>query len=465
MTNNKPTIAELIAGVKEHFDLEVDASQITDEIYEKATKSAERGASMRAMASTLRYYLLGKAKEESSTKEVIPGVKGVFVGSKDIASKTTPIGKNKSSSTFLLSQGDDNKLRLFTDPNTPSMFGRIKESLFGPLMEMDLTLTPAKTGDRVYTSPKDEKPLDKKFEIDTGMIEAYDSRGVASLEDYSDCAFVGTIRNIKLTPVPPWEQSEYNTEEYPMFVGGRPVFTIYMESEEGEPVVKCMSGVRHLSVPFIDIEDFDIMYDEAAFDNTESKDSDYAHVFDSEAIDAMGDYLSSEVTPMFSGRKVVIFGTKMHSNDVSKTDDDGNPVTTTFVDMSIAGMMDVGNEPNIIEVMSAKDKVKAAKAAKSKKAAPKKNVEADKMAKRKELVGKVVTAMRDATNVQLVREMNDEIYFIGVEDEVILEMIQGELEAQGIVVPDEPDEEPEQEFEPEAEVETPEEDDDIRGDE
>jgi hypothetical protein len=304
---------------------------------------------------------------------------------------------------------------------------------------MDITLTPAKTGDRVYTSPKNEQPLDKKFEIDTGLIEAYDAKGLASLDNYTDAAFVGTIRSIRLVKVPTWDQSEYNTEEYPMFVGGRPVFSIQMEAEEGEPVVKCISGLRHLSIPFIDVEDFDIMFDEAAFDNTESSDATYKHVFDSDAVDAMGEYLATEVTPMFSGRRVVVFGTQMQSNDVNKTDNDGNPIVTTYVDMSLAGMMDVGNEPSIIEVMSAKDKVKAAKVAKGKKAAPTVDKEAEKMEMRKGLVAKTVTAMKEATNVQIVREMNKEVYFKGVEDEVINGMIQDELTAQGIVVPDEPE--------------------------
>lgn len=457
------TKPELAAAVKENFGLEIEEATITDEMFESATRSAKGTPSMRQMASRIRFFMIGKKKEASVEKEMIPEVTGTFVGSRDIASKNVPLGTNKSSSTLFLKKCDDEVLRVFTDPNTPSDFGRVKESLFGNLVTVDMELSPNKY-DGFYVSAKNQEIVEKNFQIDTSMVEAYDINSIGKVDDYSDCALVGTIRAIRLTRVPTFNQSLINTEDYPMFVGGVPIFTVYLESEDGEPVVKCHASMRHLSKMFVDVEDFEELFDEELFDTDEAKtktDDGIEYEFNRDVVDEMGDYMDDEVTPSMFGRKVIFFGTKSRDNDVTKENDDGEKVTTTFVDFEIAGMIDVAGEPRIVEVKSAKDKVKdakeAKKAAKAGKSSKKKNadVEAKRKAARMELIEVAITAMKQETTVDIVRKMSAPEAFKGVEDEVIAGMISEKMAEMGIEVPEEtPEEVPEEEPAKEAPAKT-----------
>lgn len=408
--NTKPTVAELIAAIKEHNDLEVTPEEITEEIYESATKGYERGVSLKSMANRVRFYLAGSNKEDVEKETV--DVTGVFVGSKDIATENKPLGKNKAQTISFLQQCDDGYFRVFGEPNTPSHFKGFKKKNFGALVESEFNFTKNSKG--TFVTPEKVNVLDKGFELDTGNIKAYEISALPELENFTPCAVYGTLSSIKPLRVPPWEQDKYEDEDYPLVINKNPVFTVFLQAdaEEGEPIVKGSVNPTHLSKPYITLDDFDAIWPLPE---------------DLKDIDA-DDFLQDEITAMYNGVEVILIGQKKRA-----TEYDDN----IFVDIDVTAIIPVGNAPSIIEVASGAERAKAAKA---KKEAEKKE-DADKEKKkwnvRQKKVAETVTAMRDTTTVQMVRDMVAAKYFKGVPDEKIQELIDKEFKKQGIEVSEE----------------------------
>jgi hypothetical protein len=265
-----------------------------------------------------------------------------------------------------------------------------------------------------FVTPEKVNVLDKGFELDTGNIKAYEISALPELENFTPCAVYGTLSSIKPLRVPPWEQDKYEDEDYPLVINKNPVFTVFLQAdaEEGEPIVKGSVNPTHLSKPYITLDDFDAIWPLPE---------------DLKDIDA-DDFLQDEITAMYNGVEVILIGQKKRA-----TEYDDN----TFVDFDVTAIIPVGNAPSIIEVASGAERAKAAKA---KKEAEKKE-DADKEKKkwnaRQKKVAETVTAMRDTTTVQMVRDMVAAKYFKGVPDEKIQELIDKEFETQGIEVSEE----------------------------
>ncbi len=408
----QPSITQLVAAIKEHNDLVVTKADITDEIYNNATKGYQRGVSLKSMANRCRFYLVGSGKD-SEPKETV-SARGVFYGSRDIATEKKPLGKNKSQTLSFLQKGDDGMFRVFTDPNAPSHFKGFKKDRFGMLVDVDFAFT--KKGDVTYVSPENVTPVDKAFEIDTSKIKVHPITALPDLEDFTACAVVGTIASFKPARVPPWEQDKYDDEDYPLIINKNPVFTLYLESDEekGEPIIKGVVNPTHLSKPFIQLDDFEMVMPE-----------DINDVVDDE------EFLFDEITPMYNGVEVILVGQKKRASDYDDK---------VFVDFDITAIIPVEGSPSLIETKSGVKRAKDAKAKKgkdkvdSKKESKEEDAEKEskKAAIRQAEVAKVVTAMLDATTVAVVKDMVEKKYLTGVSDEVIQEYIYAEFEAQGI---------------------------------
>ena len=443
MTGNEklkqPTISQLVSAVKEHNGLDITKKDITDEVYTNATKGFERGVSLKSMANRVRFYLAGSGKDEEPKETV--SARGVFMGSRDIATEKKPLGKNKSQTLSFLKEGDDGIFRVMDDPNSPSHFKGFKKDRFGMLVDVDFSFT--KKGEVTYVSPENVTPVDKSFTIDTSMIKVYPIAALADLEDYTACAVVGTIASFKSARIPPWEQDRYpDDEDYPIVINKNPVFTLYLESDEekGEPIIKAVVNPTHISKPYILLDDFETIMPVIS-DGYMDED----------------EFLHDEITPMYNGVEVILIGQKKRSSDYDDK---------VFVDFDVTAIIPVDGAPSLIETKSG---VKKAKDAKAKKGKSKSNPEAKKDSKkeaaekeakkdaiRQAEVAKVVTAMMDATTVDVVKDMVEKKYLSGVSDDVIQGYIDAEFEAQGIPVDngevvDEAEETPE-EPEPEAPV-------------
>ena len=450
MTGNEklkqPTISQLVSAVKEYNGLDITKKDITDEVYADATKGFERGLSLKSMANRVRFYLAGSSKDDEPKETV--SARGVFMGSRDIATEKKPLGKNKSQTISFLKEGDDGIFRVMDDPNSPSHFKGFKKDRFGMLVDVDFSFT--KKGDVTYVSPENVTPVDKAFEIDTSKIKVYPIAALADLEDFTACAVVGTISSFKPMQIPPWMQDDYpDSEDFPIVMKGNPVFTLYLESDEekGEPIIKAGVNPSHISRPFIQLEDFEVIMPEVADD-----DMDYEY------------FLHDEVTPMYNGLEVILIGQKKRSSDYEDK---------VFVDFDITAILTVDGAPSLIETKSGVKKAKDAKAkkGKSKPDAKKdsKKEAADKEAKKDAIrqaeVAKVVTAMMDATTVDVVKDMVEKKYLTGVSDDTIQEYIDAEFEAQGIPVDNGESDDEETPDEPETPVddepENAEEEDDV----
>jgi len=447
MTGNKtkPTIAQLVTEIKSKFGLKITKADITDEIYEKSTKGHECGLSISTIANRCRYHIVGSGKD-SEPKETV-SARGVFVGSRDISTERKPLGKNKSQTLSFLEEGDDGMLRVYSDPNAPSHFKGFKKSRFGALVDVDFSFT--KKGDVTYVSPENVTPIDQSFAIDTSKVKVYPISALPDLEDFTACAVVGTIASFKPARVPPWEQDNYDDEDYPLIVNKNPVFTLFLESDEekGEPIIKGVVNPTHISQPYIMLEDF-----EAIMPETVEEGMDY------------DDFLHDDVTPMYNGVEVILVGQKKRASEYEDK---------TFVDFDITAIIPVEGTPSLIETKSGVKRAKDAKAKKGKDKAESKKDTAEKEAKKAEIrqaeVAKVVTAMMDTTTVDIVKDMVEKKYLTGVSDETIQEYIDAEFEAHGI--PTEPEDEADEkieetpeELEPEAETpvdDEPEDEDDV----
>lgn len=443
MTENKtrPTIKELISAIKTYNGLDVKNTDITDEIYTNATKGYERGLSVKSMANRVRFYIAGSGKD-SEPKETVSS-QGVFVGSRDIVTKTRALGKNKTQSISYLEKGDDGMFRVFNDPNVPSHFKGFKKSIFGAHVSADFSFS--KVGDITYVTPENVTPIDKSFVIDTSTIKVYPINTLPDLEDFTACAVTGVISAFKPARVPPWEQDKYDDEDYPAIVNKNPVFTLFLESDEskGEPIIKGVVNPTNISKPFILLDDFNAILPEES--DLESMDEDFWH---------------DEVTPMYNGIEVILIGQKKRASDYDDK---------VFVDFDITAIIPVDGAPSLIEVESGVKKAKKAKKDKNdtKKADSEKKTAEDEIKKtaiRQAEVAKVVTAMLDATTVNVVRDMVEKKYLIGVSDETIQGYIDAEFEAQGIPTEEVPEDTSEDEVETppeESEESEKEEDDDI----
>jgi hypothetical protein len=422
MTNAKPTIAELVQAVKEYQQLEITKDDITDDIYAAATRGFEKGVSLKSMSNRVKFHLAsnGGDKEPKETTSM----RGIFMGSSDIVNETKPLGKNKSQTISFLKEGDDGFLRVLSDPNSPSHFKGFKKDIFGALVDVDFSMTKQASG-ITYVTPENVTPIDKAFEIDTGKIKVYDANGLLEVEKYTACAVVGKLSSIKALRIPNWEQHKYDEdqEDYPLTIKGNPVFKLYLQAntDEGEPIVKGYVQPTNIARPFITLDDFDIMWPKTPSDLGDMD---------------VDDFLRDEITAMYNGMDVILIGQR--KNDSEYNDN-------TYIDFYVNAIIPVGNAPSIIEMASGAERAKAAKEAKaaSKQASAEEDAakEAKKNAIRQKKVGETVTAMRDATTVQLVRDMVDPAIFHGVEDSVIQTMIENEFEAQGITVPEEAAEE------------------------
>ena len=441
MTGNEklkqPTISQLVSAVKEYNGLDITKKDITDEIYADSTKGFERGLSLKSMANRVRFYLAGSSKDDEPKETV--SARGVFMGSRDIATEKKPLGKNKSQTLSFLKEGDDGIFRVMDDPNSPSHFKGFKKDRFGMLVDVDFSFT--KKGDVTYVSPENVTPVDKSFTIDTSMIKVYPIAALADLEDYTACAVVGTIASFKPARIPPWEQDRYpDDEDYPIIINKNPLFTLYLESDEekGEPIIKAVVNPSHISKPYILLDDFETMMPEHADD-----------------IEDADEFLHDEITPMYNGVEVILIGQKKRASDYDDK---------VFVDFDVTAIIPVDGAPSLIETKSGVKKAKDAKAkkgkGKSKPDAKKESKEdtAEKEAKKDAIrqaeVAKVVTAMMDVTTVDVVKDMVEKKYLTGVSDDAVQGYIDAEFEAQGIPIDngETEDEETPEEPEPEAPV-------------
>ena len=406
-TITRPTIAQLISGLKEFHGLEIDASAITEEIYTNATKGYARGMSLKSMANMARFYLVGANKKEAPKESI--SVTGVFVGSRDIATQKKPLGKNKSQFISFLQQGEDGFMRVFSNPNTPTHFKGFKKQNFGALIEADFGISTSGAG--TYVTPENVVVIEKAYELDTSKIKVYEAKDLPELEDYTPCAMVGKISSIKTLRAPPWEQDNYEDEDFPLVINKNPVFTVYMQGEEDGPVIKGMVNPTHISKPYIALEDFESIWPLEE---------------DLGAVDE--DFLEEFVTPMYNDMPVILVGQKKRSSGDE----------TVYVDFDITAIIPVNGDPSIIEVESGVKRAKAAKNASNAKNDVKDDAAADKARnnKRMELVDEVVQSMLDATTPSIVREMTEKKYFLGVEDPEIQKMIEKVFYEQGITVSD-----------------------------
>jgi len=338
------------------------------------------------------------------------------MGSKDIATENKPLGKNKSQSISFLQECDDGMFRVFSDPNSPSHFKGFKKNNFGALVDVDFSFTKQNSG-ITYVTPENVTPVDKSFELDTSKIKVYDINALPELENYTACAVVGTISSIKALRIPNWEQHKFDEdqEDYPLTVKGNPVFQLYLQAndEDGEPIIKGYVSPTHIAKPFITLDDFEAMWPQVPSD------------IGDEDVD---DFLREEITAMYNGVEVILIGQKKSDSEY-----EGN----IYVDFDVNAIIPVGNAPSLIEVASGASRAKAAKEAKADTKKDDAVVDAKKIAIRQKKVAETVTAMRDATTPQIVRDMVEAKFFKGVDDAAIQTMIDNEFEVQGIGVPEE----------------------------
>lgn len=423
MAIKAPTRNELIAAVKENFDLEdfaMKPEDIDDEMYEKCIKGYEKGLNIRSMANRLRFQSVGSAQKADATYE---DMNGYIVGTKDIATQNNPLGKNKVQSIAMLQEGDDGKLRIVAEPNMPSHFRGFKTKNFLKHITAEMEYTSNERGQ--YVSPHKITVLDDE-ELDFSNVVAVDNNGLLNVEEFKAVAVYGTIGSIRESRISPWDQDKYpELEDYPMIdKKGNPTFTMYLHAEEGEPVVKVQVGPTHLSKPIIDLEDFDILFDPEDVED-----------------------VREEVSPAFVGRRVLIFGQRRKDSDAGET---------TFIDMEACSIfeLDEDDEP-IIEApenKAAKAKGKKGKGKAEKVDKPVKKTAAQKKAElaekqkaaRLKNIEQVVDAMQEETTPEVVRKMVSGPVFKSVDDDYIQELIDEVFEARGLEAGEAEEEEPEE---------------------
>lgn len=409
--NTKPTVAELVSAVKEYQNLDVVATDITEDIYNGAIRGWERGVSLRSMSNRVKFYLVSSKKQEENKETT--SFRGVFLGSQDICNEKKPLGKNKSQSISFLSEGDDGFFRVFAEPNSPSHFKSFKKNDFGSLVDVDFSFTKTERG-MTFVTPENVRPVEKNFEIDTGQIKVYDAKGLLDTDKYVACAVAGTISTVKSLRIPNWEQHNYpDMDDYPLTMNDSPVFQVYLtaDTDAGEPIIKGYVNPTHIARPYIALDDFNAMWP-----------------VESElmGIDDTDEFLQDEITSMYSGVDVILIGQrKNHTEYEGKT----------YIDFYINGIIPVNNEPSIIEALSTADKIKKAKQDADNEGAKKQDkeaMEARKIEIRREKVAGIVASMKGFTTVEVVRNTCEAKVFSGVEDDYIQALIDEALAAQGI---------------------------------
>lgn len=399
-TIKKPTKAALIKELASTFSLKVD--EIDDDIYEMAIKGYDRGLKIRTMAARCRFHIVGGARDADKEKITM---RGVFVGSRDLTTEKKPLGKNKVQILSFLREGENGSLELMTDPSVPTHFKGFKKDKFGALIESDFVIT--RDSDRTFTTPGNVVVVDNSYAIDTSKISVITTQQAFALEDYSECAIVGSISGIYPLRVPEWDADKYDDEDFPVIVNGSPVCQIYLEREEDEPILRASISPTHIGKPFIAIDDFDEVWVEGAD-------------------------IEDDLAPSFSGRKVILIGQKRKNSEYDGKD---------YIDFSINAIIEVTGEPIVSTTPS---KTVKAKAGSDKKEDTDKAKKGKQEKVRTRLVEESVTALREETTVEVVKNMHDEKYFKNVSDEDIQKMIDKEFKKQNIAAePDAPAEDPE----------------------
>lgn len=414
MTKKKPTKKEIVGALKSEFGIEVD--KLEDEIYEKALNNWEQ-LSLRTIASRCRFYLTGADRD--SQKESIE-IEGVFIGSRDLVTEKKPLGKNKVQILSFLQKGEDGRFRVFSEPSSPTHFKGFKKDVFGKLIEGKLLISSNDKG--TFCTPKDIVVTDDQFQLDTSEIEVLDTQGVYDLPEFRECAVLAEISSMWQLRVPEWEADKYEDEDYPVMIKDSPVFQIYCKAGDDEPILRASIHPTNLGRPVVSIEDFDALWKE---------DAD----------------MEEELSPSFSGRKVILIGQKRKNSNYEDRE---------YVDFDINAVLEVSGDPVVVKAQA--ESVPGKGAAKKKdKAAEKAAKKAKQQEVRQNKVAESVEALREEATPTIVRGMHDEKFFKGVSDEELQAMIQEEWKKQEINVPAEV--EPGDNPEPEEDPETPKEED------
>ncbi|MCK5013793.1 MAG: hypothetical protein KAS66_08225 [Candidatus Omnitrophica bacterium] len=391
MTTKKPTKKEILASLKSEFGL--DVPKLEDEVYLKALNDWEQ-LSIRTIASRCRFYLTGADRD--AEKESID-ISGVFLGSRDLVTAKKPLGKNKVQLLTFLMKGEDDRLRVFSEPSTPTHFKGFKKEVFGKLIEGKMLMTGK--DDRTFCTPKDVVVTDPEFTLDTSQIEVLDVQGVYDLPEYRECAVLVEINSIWPLRIPEWEADNWEDEDYPAVVKETPVFQIYAKAEEDAPILRASLHPVHIGRPIIQMEDFDVLWQE-------------------------GTDIEDELSPSFSGRKVILFGQKRTNSSYEDRE---------YVEFDLNAVIEVTEEPIVVkpaaETIPGKSKDKGDKEAKKVKKAEK---EAKKVAVRVAKVAESVEALREEATPTIVRSMHDEKFFKDVEDNHLQAMIDEEMRELGI---------------------------------
>lgn len=412
MTKKKPTKKAIVDALKSEFGIEVD--KLEDETYEKALNNWEQ-LSLRTVASRCRFYLTGADKD--SQKESIE-IEGVFIGSRDLVTEKKPLGRNKVQLLSFLQKGEDGRFRVFSEPSTPTHFKGFKKDVFGKLVAGKFLMSSNDKG--TFCTPKDIVVTDDQFQLDTSKIEVLDVQGVYDLPEYKECAVLVEISSMWQLRVPEWEADKYDDEDYPAVIKDSPVFQIYCKAEDDEPILRASIHPVNLGRPVVVMEDFDVLWKEGAD-------------------------MEEELSPSFSGRRVILIGQKRKNSTYEDRD---------YVDFDINAVLEVSGDPVVVkaqaEKVPGKTKKKDKTAAKAAKSAKQQEVRQSKVAES-------VEALRDEATPTIVRSMHDEKFFKGVSDEDLQDMIQEEWTKLGINIPEgvEPGDNPE----PEDGLEEPKEED------
>jgi len=414
MTKKKPSKKEIVGALKSEFGIEVD--KLDDEIYTKALNNWEQ-LSLRTIASRCRFYLTGADRD--SQKESVE-IEGIFMGSRDLVTEKKPLGKNKVQILSFLQKGEDGRFRVFSDPSTPTHFKGFKKDVFGKLVEGKLLISSNDKG--TFCTPKDVVVVDDKFELDTSQIEVLDTQGVYDLPEFKECAVIAEISSMWQLRVPEWEADNQEDEDYPVMLKGSPIFQIYCKAEDNEPILRATIHPINLGRPIIAMEDFEVLWKE---------DAD----------------MEEELSPSFSGRKVILIGQKRKNSSYEDRE---------YVDFDINAVLEISGDPVVVKAK--------AEAVPGKEKSKKKDKIAEKAAKkakqdkiRQDKVAESVEALRDEATPTIVRSMHDEKFFKGVSDEDLQEMIKDEWNKLGINLTEK--EEPGDNPEPEEDLKTPKEED------
>ena len=391
MTKKKPTKKEIVGALKSEFGIEVD--KLEDETYEKALNNWEQ-LSLRTIASRCRFYLTGADKD--SQKESIE-IEGVFIGSRDLVTEKKPLGRNKVQILSFLQKGEDGKFRVFSEPSSPTHFKGFKKDVFGKLVAGKFLISANDKG--TFCTPKDIVVIDDQFQLDTSMIEVLDTQGVYDLPEYKECAVLAEISSMWQLRVPEWEADKYDDEDYPAVIKDSPVFQIYCKAEDDEPILRASIHPVNLGRPVVVMEDFDVLWKEGAD-------------------------MEEELSPSFSGRRVILIGQKRKNSTYEDRE---------YVDFDINAVLEVSGDPVVVKAQAEKVPGKTQKkdktAAKAAKSAKQQEVRQSKVAES-------VEALRDEATPTIVRSMHDEKFFKGVPDEDLQDMIQEEWTKLGINIPE-----------------------------